>query len=444
MYCERLEIENFKGISKMELNFQPGVNLLIGDNGVGKTSVLDAVVVALGGYLNGVNGVSAKNILLSDIKMDTYNMGSSSTGIVYNVPVRIACQMQIDNERMSWERVREDETSKRKTRTIKQFGDITKYAQGLVNNLEAKLPILSYQSSLRASQTRRGDFGAAMKEKLADRRCGYLGCLDSVPDLKKVKEWCFEMERAAFIRGEKIKEYEQFREIVAAVMQQMNGLKMRPQIFYSRQYDDLVYSEKETVIPISQLSAGYQSVLWMVMDISYRLAILNPNQDDLRLSKGIVLIDEIDMHLHPKWQWNVLSTLQNQFPRVQFIIATHSPIIIASCKNGNLILIDDKQKVTYLADAYGYTVKDVLELCQGSTVVLTEIARNLEVFERELNKGNYVMAEKIISELTQKYGEKNTEIEKARVELELEKELASEDEADDVYSEAEARTATFG
>ena len=95
MYIEKIEIENFKAISKMELAFKPGVNLLIGDNGVGKTSILDAIVVALGGYLGGINGVSAKNILLSDIKIETRNIGTVSTGIIYNTPVKISCKIFI-------------------------------------------------------------------------------------------------------------------------------------------------------------------------------------------------------------------------------------------------------------------------------------------------------------------------------------------------------------
>lgn len=427
MYIEKIEIENFKAISKMELAFKPGVNLLIGDNGVGKTSILDAIVVALGGYLGGINGVSAKNILLSDIKIETRNIGTVSTGIIYNTPVKISCKMNIHNEIMEWERVRDDETTRRKTRIIKKTGDISQYTKNLVNNIDVQLPVLSYQSSLRASQTRRGDFGVAAKEKMADRRCGYLGCLDSVLDMVRIKEWCYEMERAAFDLNKKISEYEQFKEIVSLMMKHMNEKEECPKIFYSRQYKDLVYSEEEIVVPISKLSAGYQSVLWMIMDISYRLATLNPNVDNMRNCEGIILIDEIDMHLHPKWQWNVLSTFQTIFPNMQFIIATHSPIIIASCNNGNLILIDNEQNVDYLADAYGYSVKDVLELRQGSTEVLKEISKLLNVFDKEINEGNLQAAEKIVTYLTEKYGNSNTEIEKARVELELERDFAKEE-----------------
>ena len=72
------------------------------------------------------------------------------------------------------------------------------------------------------------------------------------------------------------------------------------------------------------------------------------------------------MHLHPKWQWNIIEALQTTFANVQFIIATHSPIVISSAKEANLILLDDEQSVTYLPECYGYTVEDVLRFRQES------------------------------------------------------------------------------
>lgn len=427
MYIEKIGIENFKAISTMELKFKPGVNLLIGDNGVGKTSILDAIVIALGGYLNGVNGVSAKNIPLADVRMDTLNVGSVSTSIRYYTPVKISCKLNVDDQIYEWERIREDEASRRNTKIVKKQGDISKYAKDITNDVLWELPVLSYQSSIRASQTRRGDFGAEMKKRMDDRRCGYLGCLDSVLDLKRVKEWCYEMQRAAFDQNKKIDEYEQFKRIVGTVMQLMSELKDMPQVYYSRQYKDIVYSESGEVLPISCLSAGYQSVLWMIMDIAYRLATLNPGKNNLMKCKGVVLIDEVDMHLHPKWQWNIIKTLEKTFPNIQFIIATHSPIIISSCKAGNLILIDNKQEVSYLKDAYGYSVNDVLELCQGSSDVLKNIKVMREEFDIAITESNFDKAAQIVDEMIEEYGADNTEVIKIKTELDMEKSFGEED-----------------
>ena len=163
------------------------------------------------------------------------------------------------------------------------------------------------------------------------------------------------------------------------------------------------------------------------MDIAYRLATLNPGKDNLMECKGIVLIDEVDMHLHPKWQWNVIKTLEKIFPNIQFIIATHSPIIISSCKACNLILIDDKQEINYLKEAYGYSVNDVLELCQGSSDVLKNIKTMREMFDIAINSNELENATRIVADLTKEYGADNTEVMKMKTELDIEKSVGEED-----------------
>lgn len=101
----------------------------------------------------------------------------------------------------------------------------------------------------------------------------------------------------------------------------------------------------------------------MVLDIAYRMAILNPflRDDILQQTPGIVLIDEIDMHLHPKWQWNIVNALKKTFPKVQFIVTTHSPIIVASCKEENLILLNKDEEGKYKKSLGGWQVDDVLK-----------------------------------------------------------------------------------
>ena len=102
-----------------------------------------------------------------------------------------------------------------------------------------------------------------------------------------------------------------------------------------------MYKTEDLVLPVSDLSSGYQSLIWMVFDIAYRMAILNPNKrSEVCATKGIVLIDEIDMHLHPKWQWNIIDSLRKTFPNVQFIATTHSPILFASAKDVWIIDIE--------------------------------------------------------------------------------------------------------
>lgn len=156
------------------------------------------------------------------------------------------------------------------------------------------------------------------------------------------------------------------------------------------------------------------------MNLAYRLALLNPEStDNLGESEGIVLIDEIDMHLHPKWQWNIVDALERTFPNMQFILATHSPIVISSCKNEQLILIDEDEEVRYLANAYGYSVQDVLNFRQGTTEKPEEIKKLSEQFEKALDEDELKEAKKIVREMEIILGTDHPDVRDAREELRL-------------------------
>lgn len=418
MYLKKVSIKNYKGVKDIELELLPGVNLLIGDNGVGKTSVLEATAVALSGMVKGIHGVPTKNILQNDIRFTLDEKGDASTGIHFWKPVEIACTLQIGDRVFSWNRYREDEDGKTRTK-IKDDG-IVKWMQSESNDLEAVLPLLCFQSDARVWQMRRGDFGKELKKKLNDRRCGYIGCLDYSLDIKGIQEWCLKMELNAFQKKREIQEYEAFKRIVSTFMQKISGLDFIPEIYYSSQLEQMVYHEGEIAMPISNLSAGYQSLLWMIMNLAYRMALLNPeNVDNVEEIPGVVLIDEIDMHLHPKWQWNIIKALEETFPKVQFILATHSPIVISSCKNEQLIMITEEQEVLYLDDAYGYSVQDVLNYRQGSMEKPKEMKVLTSSFENAMEAEDWNTVENIISEMENLLGEDHPDVRSAKTELEL-------------------------
>lgn len=416
MIFKEVQIQNYKAIKDMQLQFFPGVNLLIGDNGVGKTPVLDALAVALGGFLDGVPGVSVRGIQQNDIHIKSKRIAGASSAIEYITPVAIDCKMEIDGEDFQWSRIRESESSTCKTKTSNR--KIINYSANLTNDLGSILPLIYYMGTMHIPRPKRSNVVSLTKRPL-DRRAGYSGCLDSTLDSENIKNWCLKMEMEAFQQEQLIPEYESFKSTVSEIMKKMNGLSNLPSISYSRVFEEIAYTEDGETLPISYLSAGYQSLLWMTMDFAYRWAVLNPGLNDCSQATGVVLIDELDMHLHPKWQWNVLSVLEDVFPNVQFIIATHSPILISSCKHGSLISIDSEQNVSYLEDAFAYSITDVLELRQGSLGVPAEIRALYNKFEDTLNLGEYDNAREILQMMREKYGDENTEVRSAMLELDI-------------------------
>lgn len=145
------------------------------------------------------------------------------------------------------------------------------------------------------------------------------------------------MELISWQNEQAITEYEGAKSAVSKFMCMMEqGCECT--LYYDKRSESLLYRKNGQAYALSNLSAGYQALIWMVFDIAYRMALLNPQLGEaVARTPGIVLIDELDIHLHPQWQWLVSEALRQVFPHVQFIVATHSPIVIASLKHGWII-----------------------------------------------------------------------------------------------------------
>lgn len=139
-------------------------------------------------------------------------------------------------------------------------------------------------------------------------------------------------------------------------------------IFSTRYGKDIVALKtiQGTIVPFTTLSDGYRNVIKIVLDIATRMCILNPYLKDNALKKtpGIVVIDELDLSLHPTWQKRIVNILKQLFPKVQFICATHSPFIIQSLNNGELFTLDTENLIPKEEYA-GESIEDIAEGVMG-------------------------------------------------------------------------------
>ena len=414
MHLKQVTIENFRGISQMTLELQSGINLLIGDNGVGKTTVLEAIVAGLRACFTNIPDITVPNIKMEDVRQEL-QVVDDSPSVKYHTPVRITCEMELEGETYAWSRVRRDGKSSARA-GVEYISDakITDWFSDAANDLDTPLPVLNYQSIYRISADKRGDFGAS-RRRLDDRRYGYSGCLDTALDDKFIRKWCYAMMRKAG----KSSRYALFCQAVVQVMKGMNAGEFDSDIYFSEEFGedgDFVYEENGSVMPISFLSAGYQSALWMVMDIACRALMLNPGTKSLSDITGIVLIDEVDKHLHPKWQWNVLAALRDTFPNVQFIITTHAPIVISSCKDSAILTIDERLVITPGMSVYGYKIEDVIERTQGSPAAIKALKDLYVDFEDACIRKDVDAAQRCFDRLDEEFPQ-STERAKAQTRL---------------------------
>ena len=402
----------------MSLNFSSGVNLLIGDNGVGKTTVLEALALSVQTYFSRMNDITKKGITQKDVRFTSSLVGDASQHRMYYTPTTIKSTVELGGVEYSSEISREDETNA--TRTKYAGKELATAGRELLNSQTEILPVICYFSTSRVVDTQKASTSSVGKNKLNDRRCGYMDCLNATLDRKALTDWAFKMAMAEYKKGMPIAEYEAFKKAVGTFMQKMNDLDEIPLVEYTRDFEDITYTENGKTMLVNYLSAGYQSLLWMLMEISFRIALLNPEMSDYSQAEGIVLIDEIDMHLHPRWQWKILDALHSSFPKVQFIAATHSPIIISSFRDAKLLSIG-QNGVEELSGAYAYSIDDVVVYKQGSSGIPQELWQRKKEFEDAFYQRDKQNSQKALDGMKELFGEDNTEVKRAEAKMRMRK-----------------------
>lgn len=422
MHLTTVQIKNFKGIECKELQFKPGFNLIKGENGKGKTSILEAIAVGLGGFLVGISDVPSRHFTKDEIRKTYITMGDASCSCQYSFPVEVSMTAEFDDgTSVCWTRGR---SSAGASRSTLQPREIAKKAESLSNSEESELPVLSFQGAGRVWSQKREKSENVFRKKYV-RTVGYMDSLLEASNIKLLMNWCVKMEQIAWQKEIAIAEYEAVKKTVADFMKQMNAEKCCD-VFYDKQMEELMYRDGSQIMPVNDLSSGFQSLVWMVFDIAYRMAVLNPQAGcDIAKTNGIVLIDELDMHLHPKWQWRVIDALRNVFPNVQFIATTHAPILFASAKDVWVIDIE-KEEPEYRRSHYGIDLNTSINQYQETNEVAEEIHAMEEAFCDEMDEENYEKAKMILEKLERLTAPAHPLVTRLRTRYELETALLGE------------------
>jgi predicted ATP-binding protein involved in virulence len=150
--------------------------------------------------------------------------------------------------------------------------------------------------------------------------------------------------------------------VKAAVIGCVEGAK---DLFFDAEYGEVVVEMQTGLQPFSNLSDGQRCMLAMVGDMAQKAAKLNRQfgSEVLQRTQGVVLIDELDLHLHPRWQRRIIEDLRRAFPKMQFVCTTHSPFLIQSIRQGQLIQLDEQD--TESLEYENQSIEDIAEFVQG-------------------------------------------------------------------------------
>ena len=420
MRCElklvEIELQNFRLFEHIKVQFDDKLTVLISENGAGKTALLEGIAKALKVLTDEIitteelQGNDYENLFdHSDIRF-----GEKKADI--HISVKLLDHEYPQGKLITWaiataKRWMVFDSSKNPIflKLIKDVQQAEKKGD-LLN-----LPVIVYYSTQRASANEQTSF-------MNDTDVEILNIYDDALkggtlNFKWFLEWFIWKEDN--ITTSKI--------LLKAIKEAILGLLNDDNIFTdiysdrSRKKDYRLIFEKNNgeKIEANQLSSGQKSLFVLVSDLARRLSLANPlSKNPLQDGQGIVLIDEIDLHLHPRWQRKVIGKLQTIFPKIQWVITTHSPQVLMNVKRENVKVLNNGQ----LTDAPFVEGRDANALSTdvfGLTKRLPQYEQFLDKIYDLIDKGEVKQAETAIASLKQKWGEADLDLHRAESFLEI-------------------------
>ncbi|MDM8566497.1 AAA family ATPase [Candidatus Halobeggiatoa sp. HSG11] len=385
MSIKNLKLTHFRLFNKLNINFNENINVIIADNGAGKTAILDAIAIGFGAMLTRFPDVSGITFKKMDLKINSENKQEPFTRIEIE-----------SNQGISWDRTDKRDSTKKTSKLIpksKGLKELNEFVDTIIDNdnedIPYEMPLIIYYGTNRAvfdSPVRKRNF-----KKSFQRFEALNGVLKSDANFHRFFQWFDAMENLERRKQQEEQDFSYRLNELTAVRDAIE--KMLPNFTYPRIEINplrfmIDYQQVDSTIKklqLEQLSDGYRTVLAMVMDISSRMAQANPQLGNN--SSAIILIDELDLHLHPKWQQTILSDLTRTFPNAQFIVTTHSPQILSTVKKEYIFILENASVQKPFQNPYGkrsvVALEDLMNTSSmPSETVIEEVGLLNEYLER--------------------------------------------------------------
>lgn len=428
MKINQLTLKNYRRFADLNISFELDsdnkTTVFIGNNGAGKTAILDALVLNLSWLIARINREKGKGKSIDDT--DILNGTSSATVYLWLSYNKCPFTLTVAGTRKGH--------SKQKIES--QLTEVSKLAdifrQQLTDNSEnAPLPLIVYYPVNRVVV----DIPLKIRTRHNFEQIdGYDNALQQGVDFRRFFEWFRDREDAEnefkVAATDHIKELFLQQNLSLEILhsastpdKQLESVRRAIQTFMP-DFDNLHVERKPRLrmvvnkngkkLDVAQLSQGEKSLMSLVGDIARRLAMMNPALENPLEGEGIVLIDEIDMHLHPTWQRSVIGNLNKTFPNCQFILTTHSPIVISEMPN-LLVYALDNGEITKLNNLYGMDVNHVLLREMDAQIRNVEIQNAFDDLLDTIQEGNVDAANLRCVELQKKVTVDNLELNKMQL-----------------------------
>ena len=396
MKLEYLKLTNFRGFSSLELTLEPDLTVLLGSNMAGKTAVLDGAALALSVLLN------PSRIDDGDVRQLVVN-SSGVPDLQRQFPSAITAHVAHDtfgHVDLQLERPHGDDT----TQSGGEEYGLKWQPSATALPVIAKYSVTRYWNRSQLPKDLKG---------VGSRYDGYEGYLDIRSTHSQLAGWMRKQTLVQLQRGNGYVQ-PQLAAVEASVKSCIEGVT---RFWFDIQYDELRLERSAGDIQsFSMLSEGYRNMVALIADIGWRASVLNPQhgtEAHLR-SDGIVLIDEIDLHLHPKWQRRVVCDLRRTFPKIQFIVTTHSPQIVASVSRKQIRLLEQNRLVAEEPHVEGRDSNAILEDVFGVPSRPEGVQAEIDALFRLIEDEEFAAARERLAELQERLGPDDSAMIKAR------------------------------
>lgn len=374
MRVEQLEMTNFRGIRHLKLEFPTQSTLLVGINGVGKSAVLDALAAML-------HRLVMRFPSMNDLRLELHGprLGPSD---VLNGAKALDLNIRISDNGREYSWILDDLSDHfmmlGAPPPLSEY--IARLGQQLEEDTKASLPLVVQYS------TNRGQWSTPIHEKNAstERHAAYkhafpaaTGSFDRFYAWFREREDLENEERARDNPQYRDQQLDSVRNAIETLLKGFSHLRIE------RREKRMTVRKNEDSLDVTQLSTGEKALLTLVGDLARRLVLANPGLENPRLGNGVVLIDEVDLHLHPRWQRTVISDLERTFPNCQFIVTTHSPQVLSEVQPEAIYLLERRNGETLAnrpSSSFGLDSNRILEDLMG----VDERPQRIKVRLREL------------------------------------------------------------
>lgn len=400
MHIQRLALENFRSARNLSIDLDARLNVFVGMNGAGKSTVLDAAAILLSWFVNRIATPRASGRPIPDLDITN---DESQAGL--------EIQLHLAKEEFAW-RLAKGHRSKS---TASSLGGATLAADAVHFKLDSgaahSLPLVAYYPVNRAVLDIPLRIRGKHKFDMLDANDG---SLSGGANFRTFFEWFRAREdlenesRRDLENGDKTSGQcpdPQLEAVRSALQKLMPDFK-HPTVRRNPLHMEI--TKRGQALWVNQLSDGEKCLMAMVGDLARRLAIANPQKADPLQGSGIVLIDELDLHLHPKWQRDILPRLQKVFKRCQFLVSTHSPHVLTHVQREHIFLLDTKAgelQVQQPSESYGKTAVRILEDLMGlETTRPDEVASKIRKIFDLIHDGDLKAATAAIDALQMQIG----------------------------------------